>query len=276
MKRLFVLFALLLLPAAVGAQQVTFSMKSLEPGMTRSAVDSMALVALMSVNAEGMDQVIDVEQSERRVYTESILETDGDRVTRKRITVTEAVTRSMQPMQPVTVKSAPVTGKTYLVEHIGDSVAVTAEDGSEAGKEERAYMVKEFSRNSGMQFSGFLDGRMMSVGEELELEDETLKQYFAGLTQGGMSVRSAKMRLLRLGERDGMQTAVFDVDVVLTGSQSIMEMEIVLDGTVEVGVDNLWPMALILKGVVAGAGSHAGASLTMDGDVQLARIASYE
>ncbi|MBR9974582.1 MAG: hypothetical protein KFF77_03295 [Bacteroidetes bacterium] len=276
MKRLSVLFVLLLLPVVAISQQVTFSVKAPDVGMTRSAVDTMALVALISVNAEGTDQVLDMEQGERKVFTETVLETEGNVVTRKRITVTEAVARSMQPMQPVTVKSAPVTGKTYIIERRDDSVAVTSEDGADVTKEERTYMMKEFGGKSEAQFNRILEGRTMRVGEELELKDEMLKEFGAGMTDGGLSVRGAKLRLQRLGERDGVKTAVFDVDITFGGAQGIMEMEIALNGTAEVGVENLWPFELVMNGTLAGAGSHAGASLTADGEMQMARIATYK
>lgn len=116
----------------------------------------------------------------------------------------------------------------------------------------------------------------MNVGEELELKDEMLKEFGAGLTGGGMTLRSAKLRLLRLGERDGMQTAEFDLDIVIGGAQGILEMEIAMKGTAVVGVENLWPLELVMNGTLAGAGSHAGMNLSADGQMEMARIATYK
>lgn len=42
MKRLSVLFVLMLLPAIAGAQQVTFTSKAPDVGMTRSAIDTIS------------------------------------------------------------------------------------------------------------------------------------------------------------------------------------------------------------------------------------------
>ena len=276
MKRIAVLLTFMLLPALTSAQQVTFTMQAPEEGRTRSVVDTMELIALISFSAEGADQAFDMEQGERKAYTETVLAVDDAVVTKKRLAFTEASKRSTQPMQPAKVKESPVVGKAYIVEYLGDNVSVVAEDGSEVGKEEQEYIAEGFKRRAENQFGKILDGRSMSVGEELELKDDLLKEFGAGLTQGPMTVRTAKLRLQSLGEKNGMQTAVFDVDVVIGGTQGMMEMEIAMTGTAEVGVDNLWPLSLIMSGTLSGAGEHAGANLTADGDMRLARIAVYE
>lgn len=277
MSRPVTLIAVLFfLPAFALAQQVTFTMKAPEAGLTRSVVDSMDLVALISVNAEGMDQAFDMTQGERKAFTESILATDGATVTRKRVTVTEGAERTAQPMQPVSVSHAPTVGKTYIMEFLADSIAVTSEDGAAVSADERKYMVKEFSRDMESQFSAVLDGRTMKVGEVLELKDELLKAFGKNMSQGTMDVRSARLTLNGIGDAQGMKTALLGVDVVMGGAQGPMEMEITLKGTAEIGVDNLWPLSLVMTGTLAGAGSHGGADLSADGDMKMARIVTYE
>lgn len=277
MSRPVTLIAVLfLLPAFALAQQVTFTMKAPEAGLTRSVVDSMDLVALISVNAEGMDQAFDMTQGERKAFTESILATDGATVTRKRVTVAEGAERTSQPMQPVSVKNAPTVGKTYIMEFLSDSIAVTTEDGAAVSADERKYMVKEFSRDMEGQFSAVLDGRTMKVGEVLELKDELLKAFGKNMSQGSMDVRSARLTLNGIGDAQGMKTALLGVDVVMGGAQGPMEMEITLKGTAEIGVDNLWPLSLVMTGTLAGAGNHGGADLSADGDMKMARIITYE
>jgi hypothetical protein len=277
MTRRFPLIAvLLLLPALAVSQQVTFSMKVPHEGITRAMIDTMELVALISVNAEGMDQAFDMTQGERRSYTETVLASDGKSITKRRISFHEAVEHSKQPMQPATVKTAPVAGNTYIVEYLADSIAVTAEDGSEAPKAERDVVLRQFTRNTEGQFNAILDGRSMSVGEEIELEGEMLGAFGAGLSQGPLKLRKAKFVLNSLGRSGGMKTAIFGIDVVMGGSQGMLEMEITMTGTAEVGVDNLWPLSLVMTGTLAGAGSHAGADLSADGDMKMARIATYE
>jgi hypothetical protein len=56
----------------------------------------------------------------------------------------------------------------------------------------------------------------------------------------------------------------------------MIELEGLMKGTAEVGVDNLWPLAVIMTGTVTGAGSHSGVPLTADGDMRMARTARYE
>lgn len=277
MSRPVALIAVLFfLPAFALAQQVTFKMKAPDAGVSRSVVDSMDLVALISVNAEGMDQAFEMSQGERTAYSEAILATDGAAVTKKRITVTEAAERTAQPMQPVSVKNAPTIGKTYIMEFLADSIGVTTEDGATVPDDERKYIVKKFSRDTEGQFSEVLNGRTMAVGEVLELKDELLKSFGKNMSQGSMEVRSAKLTLNGIGNAQGMKTALLGVDVVMGGAQGPMEMEITLKGAAEIGVDNLWPLSLVMTGTLTGAGNHGGADLSADGDMKLARIATYE
>jgi hypothetical protein len=277
MARPVTLFAVLFfLPAFALAQQVTFTMKAPDAGVSRSVVDSMDLVALISVNAEGMDQTFEMSQGERSEYSEAVLATDGDVVRRKRIAVTEAVERTSQPMQPASVKNAPTVGKSYIMEFLADSIAVTTEDGATVPDDERKYIVKKFSRDRESQFGEVLNGRTMTVGEVLELKDELLKAFGKNMSQGSMDVRSAKLTLNGIGKTQGMKTALLGVDVVMGGAQGPMEMEITLTGTAEIGVDNLWPLSLVMSGTLTGAGNHGGADLSADGDMKVARIATYE
>lgn len=267
---------LLLLSAVSVAQQVTFSQRALNVGLTRAMVDSMELVGLISVNAEGVDQAFDMEQSERKVFTETILEVNDGAVTRKRLAFSEARNRSAQPMQPVSVTTAPVVGKSYLVASLADSIIVSRDDGSAVSDEERDYLVRGFHRTAENQFADAFNGRTMSVGEEFELKDELLRKFGAGLNEGAMEIRSATFRLDGLGETQGMQTALIGIVVVMGGAQGPLEMEITLKGTAEIGVENLWPVLLVMDGTLVGAGNHGGVDLTADGTMKMARLATYQ
>ncbi len=41
-------------------------------------------------------------------------------------------------------------------------------------------------------------------------------------------------------------------------------------------MENLWPLSLVMSGTLVGAGSHGGADLSADGNMKLARIATYK
>jgi hypothetical protein len=275
MKRLMTLFALLM-PMLAGAQQVTFTMQAPPEALTRAIVDSMELVFLISVDMEGAEQSFDVTQAEKKAYIETILGVEGNSVTKRRLAFTEATERSTQPMQAATTKILPINGKTYILEFIGDSLAITHDDGGEVSKEEYDKLAGSFRKSSDGQFSNVLNGRTMSVGEEIELTDEMLKEFASEMSRGSMKPKSAKLKLVSLGESQGMKTALFDIEVTLAGSQGMIELEGLMKGTAEVGVDNLWPLAVIMTGTVTGAGSHSGVPLTADGDMRMARTARYE
>ncbi len=229
MKRLILTLAVLLcLTAVSSAQQVTFARTLPLVGLQRTMIDSMEVVTLISVNAEGMDQSFDMTQSERKSYTESILAVNDKRVTKKKIQIAEVVERSMQPMQSVTAKTSPLTGKTYILEFLDDSVGVTTENGAEVPKEERTELLEVFSRDNEGQFGGILDGRTMTVGDTLTLKDDELAAFGAQMSDGGLKVRSASLTLKGLRESQGMQTALFDLDVVLGGARGLLEMEIAM------------------------------------------------
>ncbi|MBE0644114.1 MAG: hypothetical protein IH600_08540 [Bacteroidetes bacterium] len=277
MKRLFPFLAfVLLLPALAGAQQVTFNMQVPQEGTTRAIVDSMELVFLISVNAEGADQSFDMTQAKRQAYTETILAADDQRILKRKVSYTDATERGNQPMQGLKTVSLPVSGKSYILEYIADSLAITAEDGATVSKEERGALEGTFRRNTDGQFSSILNGRTMSVGEEIELTAEMLDQFGAGLTAGPMKLNSAKIKLVNVHDVQGMLAALLDVSVVMIGTQGTMEMEFAMNGTAEIGVENLWPLSFVMKGTVTGAGNHAGMDLTADGDMRMARTATYK
>ncbi|MDX9759311.1 MAG: hypothetical protein RBU27_09135 [Bacteroidota bacterium] len=265
----------LLLPVVTMGQQVTFSERALNVGLTRAMVDSMELVGLISIAAEGMDQAFDMQQSERKAFSETILEVSDGVVTRKRMTFSDARARSAQPMQPVSVTNAPVVGKTYIVTYLPDSVAVTDDDGAAVPTAERDYIVKEFSRKVENQFAQAFNGRTMSVGEEFELKGELLELFGANLNEA-LRIRNATFRLDGVGQAQGMRTALIGIDVVFGGAQGPMEMEIAMKGTLEIGVENLWPISLVMDGSLTGAGNHGGVDLTADGTMKMARLATYQ
>ncbi|MFA6234585.1 MAG: hypothetical protein WC824_10440 [Bacteroidota bacterium] len=277
MKRsLFLLAFLMLMPVLAGAQQVTFSMKAPPEGTTRAVVDSMELIFIISVNMEGEEQSFNVMQAWKKAYVETILAVEGTNIMKRSVAFTEASERGTQPMQESIVKALPIKGKSYLLEFIGDSLAVTGEDGSIVSEEEHRELAGRFRKKSDGQFGSILDGRTMSIGEEVELTDDMLQQFGSDLTRGPMKPKTAKIKLVSLGESQGMKTALLDITVSMAGAQGIMEMEFTMKGTAEIGVDNLWPLALIMTGTVSGAGSHSGMPLTADGDMRMALIATYK
>lgn len=277
MKRLVLTLAVLLcLPALASAQQVTFSRKLPPVGLQRTAVDSMEVVYLISVNAEGENQSFDMKQSERKSSTETVLAVNDERITKKKIHVLEMRSSSANPMAPPTVKDSPALGKTYVIEYLEDSLAVTTESGDAVTGDEYRAMRDAFSRDSEGQFNTILDGRTMSIGETLVLNDEMLAAFGAQMTGGGMKVQRASLTLNGLRESQGMQTAMFDLDVVFSGSQGPMEMEITMKGTAEAGVENLWPLSLVMSGTLVGAGAHGGADLSADGKMTVAKIVTYK
>jgi hypothetical protein len=277
MKRLILTLAVLLcLPALSSAQQVTFARKLPPVGLQRAMIDSMEVVSLISVNAEGENQSFDMTQSERKSYTETVMAVNDERITKKKIHVIDMRSSSANPMAPPTIKDSPALGKTYILEYLNDSLAVTTESGDAVTGEEYRAMRDAFSRDSEGQFSTILDGRTMSIGETLVLNDEMLAAFGAQMTGGGMKVQRASLTLNGLRESQGMQTAMFDMDVVFSGAQGPMEMEITMKGTAEAGVENLWPLSLVMSGTLAGAGAHGGADLSADGKMTVAKIVTYK
>ncbi|MFZ1728985.1 MAG: hypothetical protein WAV84_02550, partial [Bacteroidota bacterium] len=276
MKRPIILLAFLMfLPMLAGAQQVTFKLQPPQELLTRSMVDSMELLFLISVNVEGADQSFDVTQAEKKAYIETILKVEGSDVMKRRLAFTEATERSTQPMQATKTKTLPINEKAYVLEYIGDSLAITGDDGSEVPAEEYDKLAGSFRKTTDGQFSSILDGRTMSVGEEIELTADMLTKFGSDLTKGAMKPKSAKLKLVSLGESEGMKSALLDIEVIMSGTQGVMELEFSMKGTAEVGVDNLWPLALVMTGTVTGAGSHSGMPLTADGEMRMAKIAHY-
>ncbi len=277
MKRLLSLLAFsLLLPALANAQQVTFTAQAFPEGTTRAVVDSMELVFLISVNAEGADQPFDVTQAFRRSYDETILATSGGDITRRKVTFKDAGERGNRPMQGVRSKTYSISGKTYILETGGDSLIISGEDGAEVTKAERDEIRGVFSGGGEKQFTGILKDRTMSVGEEIELTPEMLFEFGEGLPGGVLKPQSGRMKLVDVHEAQGMSAALLELEVKMAGSQGMMELEFSLKGTVEVGVENLWPMSVVMKGTVAGVGNHAGMDMSADGDLRMARIVTYE
>ncbi len=277
MKRLLSLFVVfLVLPVLAVAQQVTFHSEVPSAGTTRAILDTTELIYLITVNAEGADQSFDVTQAERKIYTETILEVDGDVVTKRRVAFTEATERGNKPMQGMKVTTGAISGKTYIIDNTGDSLVVSNEDGSKVSKEEFDKLAASFRNKTDGQFDKVLDGRTMTVGEEITLTDDMLKQFVSELAPGAMTPESARIKLLSVGESQGMSVAKFEVVAAISGSKGFMEMSLTMKGTAEVCVDKLWPLSLVMKGTVSGVGNHSGMPLSADGEVLMARIATYE
>lgn len=277
MKRLLVLCTLFaFLPVFAQAQQVTFHRQAPAVGTTRVMVDTTEMVMLISVNAEGADQSFDVTQAEKKVYTETILEVDGNSITKRRVAFTDAVQRQNQPMQGLKAVTLPLAGKTYLIDHTADSLVITTEDGDEVSKEEYDKLEGTFRKSTDGQFGEIFDGRTMSVGEDFELTEELMQQFGSNLSSSALKPKSAHIKLLSVGTANGMKTAKLEVDFAMSGTQSVLEMDIVMKGIAEIYVDNLWPLSLVMTGTVTGVGNHSGMPLTADGEMRMAKIATYE
>ncbi|MBN1447581.1 MAG: hypothetical protein JXA28_06590 [Bacteroidetes bacterium] len=292
--KLFVLILCVSVP--VSSQTVTFQNKSLPVGITVSSVDSMTMDGSLTVMAEGQEQSFPMKMKQRKRAVRTILAYDGDELSRYRIRYEDAYEEERQPMRKPKISTPPVTDIIYVYERLGDEAAaqpspedldaatvvvhsgwsIRREDGKPLSKEESEYLtdkVKEKEMDASIR--QVLDGRTVTVGEDIVIDNRMLEEIGEGFAQGKLTPTEVTLRLRDVKSQDGTQLADFDFSLTMKADADPFEMEAVLKGSVTMGVENLWMHSLELGGPLTGAGMHQGATVGIDGEMQRAGSAEY-
>ncbi|MDT8325060.1 MAG: hypothetical protein RRA94_13185 [Bacteroidota bacterium] len=276
------LLAVLLFTSFAAAQTVTFSAADYPEGLTRNLKESMQLDLILTVGGQGQTETTTMARESRKQYAMTVLES-VDGVTRKAaLEFTEAYDSETSPMRKPKETSLDVDGKVFILERTAggaDEAAqwdVTLESGGAVSDEERKYIREEIAGKRERGLRRLLDGRTMSVGDTVHLDESALEIMGSAALPGDFEIRDAGIVLTDVGKLDLGETARFDIIIVIVTKVTMMEMTMSLGGTAEVYTASLWPLSLKLKGDMKGEGAHAGMNIIGDGLFDATFSASYE
>lgn len=296
MKQFFLISTLVMFAWSAAAQTVTFTAVPMPVGATAHMADTLRIDGTITVSAQGQEQSFDNSRHEARVYSKTVLALDGNAITKYRVAYEDAYKSEAAPMRKPKETRAPVTASPYVFERLAEGAdsdldsatlksrrllvlhdwMVMREDGKPISEEEEAVLDSDKGAKMENGIKRFLDGRTMEVGETLTFDDEMLKSMADGVMPGNLEAREMSLHLKAVETVDASQVALFDFHGTLGGTTAGMEVESTMEGEVRIGVDNLWPTSLDLKGTLVGAGMHQGATMGMDGDIRMIKRASYE
>jgi hypothetical protein len=296
MRRFLLLPFLFLVALTACSSTVTFHTKPLPVGMTVLSVDSMTMDGSLIVLAEGQEQSFPMKILQRKRSTRTILAMDGDELSRYRIRYEDAYEEERQPMRKPKISTPPVTEVDYIYERLGDEAgaqpspedvdaatvvvhsgwSIRREDGKPLSKEESEYLtdkVKEKGMNHSIR--RVLDGRTVTVGDDIIVDSEMLEAIGEGFVQGHMAPNAVTLTLRDIKSQNGTQLADLDFSLAMKGSAGPLEMETTMEGTISLGVDDLWMYTLEMDGPLTGTGMHQGATMGVEGEMRGAGSAEY-
>ena len=168
--------------------------------------------------------------------------------------------------------AAPVVGKTYVAERVGEEVRVSDSQGRTPSPEEVDIVRRHMSGLGRPNPLGqFLDGRVIAVGETFRLPDE-LASEFLGLVAAAGEGSLAELTLLRVRHVEGASLATFDARIA---GQSHVDgaMDLLLDGRLILNADTCAIAALNLFGPASisqrQGSAEAASTLTASGTLQV-------
>jgi len=273
-----VLFALVLFTAPLTAQTVTFTSQPYPEGLQSTLADNLKLDILITVAGSGESMTMSKES--RKKLRKTVLETSGDRVQKVALEISEAYEAESSPMRRPKTKNYDMEDKVFILERISTEASspegsdsaddnpewtVSRENGDAVTAEEREYILGEIVKKNDQGFRRLLDGRSMSVGDTLVLNEDVLSLLGGAAMPNGMSLKRAILILTGLGEEDGEATGLFDMQLEMLGESPLMNMTMLLEGKVVAFVETLWPLSLTLGGDIIGEGGHAGMDIAGEG-----------
>jgi len=283
MKRLSLLVPVLLFLSSVcAAQTVTFASEDYPEGLTRHMKENMQLDVLMTVGGQGQTETMPMDKESRKQYALTILESADGVMQKAAVELTEAYESETRPMRQPTETDLDVEGKVFILERgaEGDDGKaqwdVTLESGDAVTAEERTYIETQIVGKRERGLRRLLDGKTMSVGDTLHLDESALDLMGSAALPGDLEIQNASIVLTGVGEKDMGETAMFDIVIVFVANSGFMDMTMNLAGTAEVYTASLWPLSLKLKGDLDGKGNHAGMNIVGDGLFDAGFAATYE
>jgi hypothetical protein len=250
--------------------------------------DNLKVDILVTVGGSGESMTMSKES--RKKLRKTVLETSGDRVQKVALEIAEAYESEASPMRKPKTKTYDMKDKVFILERTpaggaspeGSDTAddkpewtVNRENGDAVTAEEREYILGEIVKKNDQGFRRLLDGRSMSVGDTLVLDEDVLGLLGGAAMPKDLSLKRAILILTGLGEEEGEQTGLFDMQLEMVAESPLMNMTMLLEGKAVAFVQTLWPLSLTLGGDIIGEGGHAGMEVTGEGMIEGVMVAEY-
>lgn len=162
--------------------------------------------------------------------------------------MSSAVSVQQSDAEPVKSKQ-PVSGKSYYVSRIGETLTITTLDGQTPPANELALLranLEAFGLPN--PIATYFDGRTMHVGETVDLPLE-LAQELLGFQEGVGNISSLKMKLSKIINTKAGKLAVFDTSLAAKASQDGVNMS--LQGQLAIETDSCRTAVVNLSGPVS-------------------------
>jgi hypothetical protein len=277
MKTIHVL-PLLLFPLVASGQEVTFTQKKPAAGDARAESKTVKSTFEMRVSQGG--QVMQTHTAEETEVDKTRVEVhgvDAEGLPNKAKLVVEERSKHSKAQGMAQQRSSPVSGKTYEGSRGDDGVWALTCAGAAAPDMEATELQDELEgiREPG-GIGDFLVGKTVKVGEVLVVDPAEAKEIME--IEAGVTIERFSMTLQETREGPGFEVAVFAVEAVMAVAQQGIDMRFTLSGVQVIGVENLWPVSLALKGPIAISGGNPaqGVDIGGEGTMQLDMKATYE
>jgi hypothetical protein len=249
--------------AAAASGEITFSRQPPAVGAKFANTNSMKMEFEITGKAEGQEINSKSTSTESSKYTVEYLATDGEAVTRGKLTYTEKKTTDVEDGEvKETVK--PVANKSYLVEQKGDDVEIKPATGKGELAEDEESAVSEDTEFLGTDpVREAIPTRAIKIGEtvpELKAAIEGIVSQSAGKGGDKSSLSNVSVTL----KEDRGDVGVFALTMTMSSTDEGMKTVVELKGALEVRKSDSAMMVLRLEGplslkkVDASAGTLSG------------------
>lgn len=218
------------------ARTITFTSKAPAVGAKYSTTEETS--SALSVTTQGRTMKVDTAENEHRL-TEVLAVKDG--VSRKVRAVYKKHGKETTVDGKAKVETSLVAGKTYVVERKGDDLVVTDDRGRSVSAEEEAQVKKDYKRlGKPDEVTNTLKSKPRKVGERLDDVAKVLADQFKerGSEPGqDITIEETKLVLSSTKKIDGVEHAVLDLTVRMSGGASKAKISMSLGGQVFVRID---------------------------------------
>ena len=247
--RLFFIASILLVSSLATAAEVRISKSAPPPGTTITYTMASELNFNIQLTMGENKQTKKIAQTERKKKKVLVIASQGQEITKARMTYVEAVTSEMEGGKAKPPNRSPIVGKTYVVEAIDGRVVVKNEQGLDPPKEE-VKLVLEDNKDFGKpdKLLHLIPDGPIRTGQRIELSSKLAKEILGTGAKSDVQVTRADLTLRKIEKVNGMEAAVFDLTIQLGAEK--LGMAINLSGRVTVATKGGWPLAAKLKGPV--------------------------
>jgi hypothetical protein len=256
-------------------RSATFKYKPLETGTVRKSESNFEMNLNVHAIVAGARQEFPIDRTRKETRVETWIAAAKGASIKLNVVYTTFNLHELNALGAEAANPKPEQNKNYLLEKVENAWKASAADKSTLGAGETAFLAEDYDAwTFDTRFFEALNGRTIKEREEVKMDKEFARSLLSSWKNVD-TIKNFTVTLIHLQTEDGVECALFDIMLRVTGKfgPSLMEMD--MNGNVLVPLQTCQPIRIDLQGPIMAQAANPDMIMTGDGMIRGMRQFKY-